>query len=128
MMRHYELVCLLIEFSPQRSFCLQALNEIPPEIQVDSLYIPIFIRSPDFFPIDYKYMLKTCIASVSLSFINYSLVKVIIILLLFLPILLIHTLYKLLLFLLMNLDLHNLPLIYFNQSKNHSLILMLINV
>lgn len=35
MMRYYELMCLLIEFSPQRPFCLQAPNEIPPEIQVN---------------------------------------------------------------------------------------------
>jgi ERCC4-type nuclease len=34
MTRHYELVCLLVEFSPQRPFCLQGSHEIPPEIQV----------------------------------------------------------------------------------------------
>lgn len=38
-MRYYELMCLLIEFSPQRPFCLQAPNEIPPEIQVGLSFI-----------------------------------------------------------------------------------------
>jgi DNA excision repair protein ERCC-4 len=41
MMRHYELMCLLIEFSPQRPFCLQSTNEIPSEIQVQDLCPPI---------------------------------------------------------------------------------------
>merc|ERR1711871_1101948 len=37
MLRHYKLSALLIEFNPERSFCLQAAHEISSEIRIDNI-------------------------------------------------------------------------------------------
>lgn len=42
MSRHYDLPALLLEFSPNRSFSLQAENEIPSEIQVERVIMSFF--------------------------------------------------------------------------------------